>query len=77
MTILHRFGEFLRETLSTVPLSWVRALFVGTLVVLLVWVIRLPQNVTSPDGSTNRWDENLKTGAVFALVLQIVIYLLL
>ncbi|MCA9178879.1 MAG: hypothetical protein KDB14_30660 [Planctomycetales bacterium] len=75
MTPLHYIGDFLRAALGAVPLTLVRALFVGTLIALLVWVLRLPAEATSPPGGAKRWDENLKVGAAVALVLQILIYL--
>jgi hypothetical protein len=74
MTPLHQFGDALRSWLSAIPLSGVRGLFVATLVVLLIWVWRLPRHVTTPPGGARRWDENLKLGATAALVIQIVIY---
>jgi len=74
MTPLHQLGEFLRQVLQTIPLSAARILFVGTLVALLIWILRLPRSATtSPDGAT-RWDENLKVGASLAIVIQILIY---
>lgn len=77
MTALHSIGEAIRNALILVPLSMVRVLFVGTLLLLLIWVIRLPAGRTRPDNGTQRWDENLKVPATIALVLQIVIYLTL
>lgn len=77
MTPLHQLGEFLRRSLQIVPLSAVRLLFVGTLVVLLVWVLQLPKSETTPVGGTERWDENLKVGAAAAVGIQIIIYILL
>lgn len=77
MTPLHYFGEFLRQTLQTVPLLAVKILFVASLVALLVWVLRLPQSATTPPGGAKRWDENLKIGAAVALAIQILIYSLL
>jgi len=77
MTPLHNFGEFLRQTLQTIPLVSVRILFVASLVALLIWVLRLPQSATTPPGGAKRWDENLKTGAAIALALQILIYAIL
>jgi hypothetical protein len=77
MTPLHHFGEWLRQTLMTVPLPLVRGLFVAALAALLVWVLCLPTAETTPRGGARRWDENLKVGAAAALLLQIVIYLLL
>ncbi|MEQ9408931.1 MAG: hypothetical protein RIK87_14435 [Fuerstiella sp.] len=77
MTPLHQLGEFLRESLDVVPLAAVRVLFVGTLVGLLIWVLRLPRSATTPADGPQRWDENLKVGASAAVLIQIVIYLFL
>ncbi len=77
MTPLHSFGEALRQWLLTIPLSAVRLLFVGTLVVVLLWVLSLPSRETTPLHGATRWDENLKLGAGLALIIQIVIYSLL
>jgi hypothetical protein len=77
VTPLHQFGEFLRQSLLTIPLPLVRVLFVASLVALLVWVLRLPPSATTPPGGARRWDENLKVGAGVALVIQILIYTLL
>lgn len=77
MTPLHHFGEFIRNCLQTIPLSAVRVLFVGSLVLLLIWVLRLPRSATTPAGGAQHWDENLKVGAASALVIQILIYLCL
>jgi hypothetical protein len=74
MTPLHQLGEFLRECLQFVPLPAVRLLFVGTLVVLLIWVLRLPRSETTPPDGVKRWDENLKLGATVALLIQILVY---
>lgn len=74
MTILHQVGDFLRETLSAVPLSAVRILFVGSLVAVAVWVLALPKSETSSSQSEGRWDGNLKLLAVLALAIQVVIY---
>ena len=77
MTPVHQFGDLLRQILAAIPLSAVRMLFVASLVVVLVWVIRLPRTMTTPSGGTTRWDENLKLGACIALAIQILIYALL
>ncbi len=77
MTILHQFGEWLRGMMLAIPLPAVRGLFLVTLVVLLVWVLRLPNEVTSPPGGARRWDENLKVGATIAIIIQIIVYSLL
>jgi len=71
---LHQFGELLRQSLQTIPLAVVRILFVASLVALLCWVIRLPKIATAPPAGAKRWDENLKTGAAIAVVIQILIY---
>ena len=77
MTPLHQFGEFLRNLMLTIPLPVVRGLFLLTLVVLLVWVLRLPAAAVTPPGGAKRWDENLKFGAAVAVLLQIAIYAIL
>ncbi|MBI1312823.1 hypothetical protein GC176_16150 [bacterium] len=77
MTPLHQFGELLRDTLSNIPLWLVRVLFIGTLIAVLIWLLRLPRSATTPRGGTTRWDENLKTTASIALLVQILIYSLL
>jgi hypothetical protein len=74
MTPLHQFGTMIRELLMLVPLPAVRVLFLATLVGILIWVLRLPKERTSPDGGARRWDENLKIGASAALILQILAY---
>ena len=76
MTPLHTIGNFIRELLLEVPLPAVRMLFVALPAALLIWVLTLPREATtSPDGA-GRWDQNLKIGAAFALLMQIVIYCL-
>lgn len=77
MTPLHHFGDFVREVMLQVPLSAVRALFLTTLLLLAIWVLKLPKEVTTPPGGPRRWDENLKVGALLALLIQIVIYWLM
>lgn len=77
MTPLHSLGQTVRQMLLTIPLPAVKLLFVGTLVALLVWVLRLPARQTQPEGGARRWDENLKIIAGLALLIQIVIYSLL
>ena len=77
MTPLHSIGDALRELLQSIPLPAVRVLFVGTLVLILLWVLRLPRSVVTPEQASGRWDENLKPIAVLSLLIQIVIYLLL
>ena len=74
MTPLHELGELLRQSLQAIPLPLVRCLFVGSLVALLIWVMRLPESATTPAGGAKRWDENLKIGAAAALLIQILIY---
>ena len=73
-TFLHTFGDFVRELMLQIPLPVVRVLFIAIPAILLVWVLRLPRSETTPEKSTGRWGENLKLGAAFALLLQILIY---
>jgi hypothetical protein len=74
MTPLHYFGEFLRDLLAAVPLVWVRVLFVGLPLAVMVWVVSLPKESTRPQAGRTHWAENLKIWAVLALLVQIVIY---
>jgi len=82
MTPLHAFGDSVRELFLLIPLGAVRALFVAVPVVLVIWVLCLPREVTTPTEdagpgkSATRWDANLKLWASVALLLQIVIYTL-
>jgi hypothetical protein len=77
MTPLHQLGDAIRSVMLAIPLPAVRGLFVLTLVAVLIWVLTLPRSATTPPEGARRWDENLKVGAVFALLLQIVAYLVL
>jgi len=74
MTPLHLIGDWLRHALLAIPLPTVRIIFLALPMVLLLWVLRLPATQTTPDKPTGRWGENLKVGASFALILQILIY---
>ncbi|MCA8997882.1 MAG: hypothetical protein KDA80_12880 [Planctomycetaceae bacterium] len=74
MTPLHQIGETIRGLMLAIPLPVARGLFLLTLATVLIWVWRLPTSETTPEGGARRWDENLKVGATFALVLQLVIY---
>jgi len=87
MTPLHHFGDFVRESVELIPLSWVRIVFVAIPFLILVWVLMLPRSETTPGATTPddkipgedrpvRWDENLKIGASLALGFQILVYYL-
>ena len=77
MTPLHWFGDLVRNAMLAVPMGVVRAIFVGLLLALLVWVLRLPkERVRPPEGERAGWSSNLKLWAAIALVLQVLIYLL-
>jgi hypothetical protein len=73
-TILHTFGDLVRELMLQVPLPVVRAVFLAVPVVLLIWVLRLPRAETTPEAPTGRFGENLKLGVAVALLLQVLIY---
>ena len=73
-TPLHTIGDFLRELLLQIPLPVARGLFLALPILLLIWVLCLPREVTTPPDGSKRWDENLKVGAVAALAAQILIY---
>lgn len=76
-TWMHTVGTGLREVLMQIPLGVVRVLLVLVLVVLLLWVLRLPREMTRPpEGEAGGFSGNLKIWAAVALGLQIVIYCL-
>lgn len=74
MTPLHEIGTFIRELMAGIPMPVARTLFVALPVVLLVWVLRLPRERTTPENGTGGRSENLKYGAAAALLIQIAIY---
>jgi hypothetical protein len=74
VTPLHHIGEFFRNLTLAIPLGVVRLLFVGLLVALLIWVLRLPKSETTPPGGSDKPTENLKLWAGLAISAQIVIY---
>lgn len=73
MTPLHHFGSFVRDLFAAIPLAAARGLFLATLVVVLVWVIRLPKE-TARSSPASRWTEDLRVWAAVALAIQIAIY---
>ena len=78
MTPLHQFGEVLRQAFSQVPMGVVRVLFVAVFLGLLIWVLCLPNSLTTREisgGTSEKQSENLKLWAVLALAVQVVIYL--
>lgn len=74
MTPLYTIGNFFRDALGQIPLPVVRGLFLAIPILLLIWVLRLPREQTTPPEPTGRWDENLKVWASLALLFQIVVY---
>ncbi len=74
MTPLHSLGDIIRDSFLQIPLSAVRVLFVAVPVLVLVWVLTLPREETTPEEETGRRRSNLKIGAAVALGIQIVIY---
>ena len=74
MTPLHQIGNLVRDLLLQIPLPVVRGMILAVPIVLLIWVLRLPREATTPPESTGRAGENLKYGAALALLIQIAIY---
>jgi len=74
MSLLHQIGDFLRNELSLVPLIYIRGLFIAILMILLLWVLKLPNTETTPPDAKATWANNLKTWTVIALLLQIFMY---
>ena len=73
MTSLHTIGQTLRDLLQSIPLDVVRGAILLGLVMLLVWVLRLPRSETTQT-SEGRGSADLRWGAALAILLQIVIY---
>ena len=59
----------MQETLAWQPLFRISEPFLY----FSIWVLRLSASKTCPPGGAKRWDENLKFGAVLAVVIQIAI----
>ena len=74
MTILHWFGNTIRDQLLLVPLSAARWLFIGLILVLMAWVVQLPSSQTTPPDRRSAWYEDLKIWAWLALMFQVVVY---
>ena len=76
MNVLHAIGQALRDGFLLIPLPAVRALFVGLLVALLLWVWSLPVAPADDASPTDRRAaRRLKWIASVALGIQIGIYL--
>ena len=80
-TWLHTAGEAIRAGLETLPLSWVRVLFVGLYAALLVGVgawswreVKLPGEQRAADSDSRiRW-WHLALLAATAIILQGIVY---
>lgn len=71
---LYWFGSLLRYGFSLIPMVGARALFVAIPLLLMVWVLRLPDAETTPADRDCHWSEDLKVWAWLALAIQVVIY---
>ena len=76
MSPLHGVGMLLRDALAQIPLSAVRVLLVAVPLLLMVWVLRLPTERTTPGDGRTGWDVDLRLWAWLALAAQVVIYCL-
>jgi len=77
MTPLHHVGNWLRDLFGAIPLGVVRGLFLATLVVLLIWVLRQPRDAARPNEQSKPWFEDLRVWAAAAILIQIAIYAVL
>lgn len=75
MTPLHIAGDSIRNIFAAAPLTVARLLFVALPLLLLVWVLTLPDSQTAPPGNRS-FLANLKWWASLALLIQIAIYVL-
>lgn len=71
---LHWIGALLRTGFQQIPLVGARGLFIALPLLLMVWVLRLPDRETTPAGRDCHWSEDLKVWAWMALAIQVVIY---
>lgn len=71
---LHWIGLLLRQGFTLIPLPVARGLFVALPLLLMVWVLRLPDRETTPKDRDCHWSEDLKVWAWLALAIQVVIY---
>jgi len=71
VTPLHHIGELVRSVLAGIPPGALRVLFVALPTVVLIWVLRLPRQVTTSDGGKYI---DLRWIAALALLIQIAIY---
>lgn len=74
MTPLHHIGDFFRNALLMIPLPGVRMIFVGLQLALLIWVLSLPRDATTPPDGGGGWAANLKIWASLAVLVQVVVY---
>ena len=73
-TPLHIVGDFLRNAFAAIPMIGARLLFVSLLAILLFWVLTLPKEAVTREGSGGRPAENLRWWAALALLIQLIIY---
>jgi len=77
MTPLHWIGKLLHGILSEIPLDIINVIFIAIPGMLIIWVFRLPKEVTiSPGPSRQPLWKDLKFWASIALFMQFLIYLL-
>lgn len=72
MTPLHAIGAFFRDLMLRVPMPAVRALFLGSLLLVLAWVVLRKEK----EGDA-RQARTLKLWAAAAVAIQILVYALL
>lgn len=73
-TLLHWVGDQVRNLCLQIPMEAVRGAFIAVPIVLMVWVILLPNSRTTPPGRPYAMHENLKLWAWLALMFQVVVY---
>jgi len=74
MTPLHQFGAWLRGLFLAVPMNLAELLFLLVPVLLLWWVLKLPETQVRPVDRPSSRGENLRAWAALALLFQILIY---
>ena len=74
MTPLHTIGSALRDAFASIPLIAARLMFVGLLLLTLLWVLTLPREAVVRQERTSGPSENLRWWAALALLIQLAIY---
>ena len=77
LTVLKPLSNMFYNWTAAVPMGAVKLIFVGMLVLMMVWVWRLRSERVEADGVWTRVCNDLRFWALSILSVQVVIYILL